>query len=70
LTTRTIFKKNNRIISVRSKKVTDKKNKINQNFNQVSNGQKYKSRMRVDSENWSEMIDNEINQNLIVTNSK
>jgi len=33
LTTRTIFKKNNRMISVRSKKVTDMKNKINQNLN-------------------------------------
>jgi hypothetical protein len=33
LTTRTIFKKNNRMISVRSKKVTDMKYKINQNLN-------------------------------------
>ena len=32
LTTRTIFKKNNRIIGVRAKKLTDKK-KINQNSN-------------------------------------
>ena len=40
LTTRTIFKKNNRMISVRSKKVTDMKNKINQNLNnQVTLGQ-------------------------------
>ena len=33
LTTRTIFKKSNRIIGVRSMKVTDKKVKINQNLN-------------------------------------
>ena len=34
LTTRTIFKKNNRLIGVRAKKVTDKNSKINQNSNQ------------------------------------